>query len=124
MRTLLFLFLIFSSNIGYSQSDYQRDIIGSWTLLSERYTNPLICLPNEEPTKNNTLILIFYKFNDLIIYSRKQDQESITEGTWEINDDNHLIIKSKEIIIEMKIRFSNSKLFLHNTDVVFEFEKK
>ena len=124
MRSLLILFLIFICNIGYSQSSYKDIIIGSWILKSSVIVHPYICGPGRDPIANTGQQYIFYKLNDFIYYPNEKHREDIIKGTWKINNENVLIINSNEDILEFKIRFYDSRLFLRNAVVELELEKK
>lgn len=124
MRTSVIIFLFYIPTIGYTQTDYDSQIVGSWILVSTEWIHPTICFQGEEPTANKGQKWIFYKNNDFIFFPSKKGQENTINGTWKIKSDNILLINSKEGNLELKIRFYNSRLFLRNTLVELEFERK
>ncbi|GEM_PF-4756732 len=123
MRILTLIFLVFITNIGYSQNSNNNVIIGSWTLISSKLIHPTICSPFRDPTDYTGQQFGFYKHNIFILSPLKKHEEGIMTGIWKINNENNLIIRIDDQIIKLKIRFRNGKLYLSNTLVGLEFER-
>jgi len=123
MRILLIFFLVFITNIGFSQNSHKDVIIGSWTLISSDIIHPTYCSPNRDPTSNTGQQFVFYKHNGFILSHSEKNEEGIIKGIWKIDIENNLIISVDDQRLELKIRFKNGKLYLRNTMVELEFER-